>query len=205
MLLSSFQFDKGEYPSPSHHLQYGIKNTSEREVTRKKYVASLENRTEDQIAEEEALYIEIKRLEQSERQFKRDREELLRTLAGIDSGLPDIVEDEGALGLTIDVKKKRKAAAMDIDSPATPSNIISLAPPIVKRPQQTAKTAAFGILTFILKRFLTKLTTLFCYRCSKLYHPYRNTTSHCYGYKTRTSPCLPPFIQTTCTQSIDRA
>src|ERR1700759_1591015 len=67
---------------------------SERELTRKNYLLSLENRTPEQIAEEEALFVEVKRMEQSERKFKKEREELLRTLAGIESGLPDIVEDD---------------------------------------------------------------------------------------------------------------
>ncbi|KAJ7016793.1 hypothetical protein C8F04DRAFT_1340561 [Mycena alexandri] len=43
---------------------------TKREVLRKRYVTSLENRTPEQIAEEEALYMEIKRLEQNERRFK---------------------------------------------------------------------------------------------------------------------------------------
>jgi len=121
-LISSFQFDK------------------ERELTRKKYILSLENRTPEQIAEEEALYIEIKRLEQNERKFKKERETLLRTLAGMDSGLPDIVEDDGvSLGITTDGKKKKKGTAMEIDSPATPSTSLAA---VVKRPS-SAKNAAY--------------------------------------------------------------
>ncbi|EGO27874.1 hypothetical protein SERLADRAFT_447095 [Serpula lacrymans var. lacrymans S7.9] len=123
-LISSFQFDK------------------DRETTRKKYVASLENRTQDEIAEEEALFIELKRLEQSERRFKKEREELLRTLAGIDSGLPDVIPDEdGPASLTLEVKKKKKGAAADLETPTTPSNIISLGPPVPKR-AQSVKSAA---------------------------------------------------------------
>ncbi|KAF9464376.1 hypothetical protein BDZ94DRAFT_1256299 [Collybia nuda] len=130
-LISSFQFDK------------------ERELTRKKYLVSLENRTPEQIVEEEALYIEIKRLEQNERQFKKDREELLRTIAGIESGLPDIIEDEGILNLSIDVKKKKKgSSAMDIDSPSTP--VPPPPVPVVKRPQ-TAKSAAYDIANCIIR------------------------------------------------------
>ncbi|KAF8165527.1 SWR1-complex protein 4 [Crassisporium funariophilum] len=122
-LLASFQFDK------------------ERELTRKKYLLSLENRTPAQIAEEEALYVEIKRLEQTERKFKKERDGLLRTLAGIDSGLPDIVEDDGiALGITTDGKKKKKGGGlMDVDSPATPSTASA---PVVKR-VHNAKNAAY--------------------------------------------------------------
>jgi DNA methyltransferase 1-associated protein 1 len=118
---------------------------------RKKYILSLENRTPDQIAEEEALYVEVKRLEHTERKFKKDRENLLRTLAGIDSGLPDIVEDDGSvLGLNSEStsnigsnkkKSQRKSGlAMDADSPATPSVAST---PILKRPQNL-KNAAYG-------------------------------------------------------------
>ncbi|KAJ7682622.1 hypothetical protein DFH06DRAFT_1278180 [Mycena polygramma] len=84
LLLSSLQFDK------------------EREVMRKRY----------QIAEEEALYMEIKRLEQNERRFKRERDDLLRTIAGI--------EDEMQLGgMSLDTKrsKKKGGGAADLDSP----------------------------------------------------------------------------------------
>ncbi|RDB22659.1 SWR1-complex protein 4 [Hypsizygus marmoreus] len=130
-LISSFQFDK------------------ERELTRKKYIVSLENRTPEQIAEEEALYIEIKRLEQNERRFKKERDELLRTIAGIDSGLPDVVEDEMVMNLTIDTKKKKRGSmAMDIDSPSTPAMPSSA--PIPKRPQ-TAKNTAFDVANCIVR------------------------------------------------------
>jgi DNA methyltransferase 1-associated protein 1 len=116
--------------------------STDRELTRKKYLVSLENRTPEQLVEEEALYIEIKRLEQNERQFKRERDELLRTLAGVDSGLPDVVEDEGLMNLVVDVKKKKKGVSgMDIDSPSTPVFPVM---PAMKRPQ-SAKSAAQGI------------------------------------------------------------
>ncbi|KAF9481813.1 hypothetical protein BDN70DRAFT_875754 [Pholiota conissans] len=136
-LISSFQFDK------------------DRELTRKKYILSLENRTPDQIAEEEALYVEVKRLEHTERRFKRDRENLLRILAGIDSGLPDVVEDDGGpLGVLADgvgpgissasttrkkSTKKGTQSAMEVDTPTTPSVVGT---PAVKRPNN-AKNAAF--------------------------------------------------------------
>jgi len=136
-LISSFQFDK------------------ERELTRKKYLLSLENRTPEQIAEEEALYIEIKRLEQNERKFKKEREALLRTLAGMDSGLPDVVEDDGAsLGITPDGKKKRKGTAMEIDSPATPSTSMAT---VIKRPP--AKNAAYDAQNCIVRTDVPTTTT----------------------------------------------
>lgn len=134
-------------------------------MTRKKYILSLENRTPDQIAEEEALYVEVKRLEHTERKFKRDRENLLRILAGIDSGLPDVVEDDGGpLGVLADgvgagissagtsrkkTTKKGTQSAMDVETPSTPS---AVGTPAMKRPN-TAKNAAFG-LTIPFLRFI---------------------------------------------------
>lgn len=69
----------------------------EREVTRKKYLASLASRTPDEVAEEEALYIELKRLEQNERAFRFEREALMRTMLGVEAGLPGLpfAEDGG--------------------------------------------------------------------------------------------------------------
>lgn len=113
-------------------------------MTRKKYILSLESRSPEQIAEEEALFIEVKRLEQNERKFKKDREELLRTLAGIDSGLPDIVEDEGLSNLTIETKKKKRGSALELDTPTTP--VVPVTP--VKRPP-TARNAAFGMILLL--------------------------------------------------------
>ncbi|CCM01759.1 uncharacterized protein FIBRA_03825 [Fibroporia radiculosa] len=123
-LLSSLQFDK------------------DREVMRKNYIASLENRTELQKAEEDALYVELKRLEQSERRFKRDRDELLRTLLGIESGLSDLpIEDDGLAGGPFETKKKKKThnATVEPETPVTPSasNVISLGPPQPKRAHTT--------------------------------------------------------------------
>jgi len=95
--------------------------------------------------EEEALYIEIKKLEQNERRFKREREDLLRLLAGTDSGLPDITEDDiASLGQlpTIDPKIKKKKSGIDSESPVTPSTL-SAGVPVIKRPQP-AKNMAFG-------------------------------------------------------------
>ncbi|KAF9226646.1 hypothetical protein BS17DRAFT_775926 [Gyrodon lividus] len=125
-LLNSYQFDK------------------EREKMRKNYIASLEDRTPEEIAEEEALFIELKRLEQNERKFRKERDDLLRTLLGIDSGLPDIVaEEDGPSALSADgIKRKKKGSAADTDVPPTPSNIIQLGPPITKRPP-SAKSAVY--------------------------------------------------------------
>ncbi|KAF9777413.1 hypothetical protein BJ322DRAFT_1102345 [Thelephora terrestris] len=97
-----------------------------------------------QIAEEEALYLELKRLEQTERQFKKDRDDLLRTLLGIESGLSDIqLSDDSTLhGLNtmpeIKKSKKRIGSSMEIDSPSTPSNSM-----IQQRRIPIVKNAAF--------------------------------------------------------------
>ncbi|KAJ3754894.1 hypothetical protein EV360DRAFT_96377 [Lentinula raphanica] len=126
-LLVSFQYDK------------------EREILRKKYVNSLANRTSEQIQQEEALYIEIKRLEQNERQFKRDRENLLRTIAGIDSGLPDVVEDDASL--IIADPKKKKLKGIDLDIPQTPL----LTAPVMKRPPALNKNAVYDATHCIIR------------------------------------------------------
>ena len=143
-------------------------------MTRKKYVASLEQRTPQQIAEEDALYIELKRLEQTERRFKKDRDELLRTLLGVESGLPDIpVEDEAPVngnGLHIDttapppkdVKKTKKRGANDVDTPtsAGPSSVsvISLGQSAQKK-AQSAKDARYG--PFYFEYFLSGIDIVF--------------------------------------------
>ncbi|KAJ1308988.1 hypothetical protein OPQ81_004670 [Rhizoctonia solani] len=123
-LLGSFNFDK------------------DRETTRKEYLKGLFNRTPAQIAEEEALYIEMKRLQQNEARFARDREDILRTLGGLDSGLANLnvdpdyfVTGPGSVAtsaVTQEKKKKRRdtsvsASGMDVDTPGTPgSNNLAL-------------------------------------------------------------------------------
>ncbi len=67
MLLSTYAFDK------------------QREVERKKAVARLYTRTPEQLAEEEALHVEIRRIEQNEAKYASEREELLRLLGGWES------------------------------------------------------------------------------------------------------------------------
>ncbi|KAF6762085.1 SWR1-complex protein 4 [Ephemerocybe angulata] len=129
-------------------LQFDI----EREKMRKRYV------------EEDALYLEVRRLEQTERRFKRDREDLMRTLAGMDSGLPYIVEDNGGpLGILAEsssrgpTKKGRKNPALDgTDSPSTPSGPVS-STPTYKRPQNT-KSAAYDAQHCIIRTELSSNT-----------------------------------------------
>jgi len=163
---------------------------------RKKYILSLENRTPDQIAEEEALYVEVKRLEHTERKFKRDRENLLRTLAGIDSGLPDIVEDDGSvLGLNSEStsnigsnkkKSQRKSGlAVDTDSPATPSVAST---PVVKRPQNL-KNATYGNASLVGSIHFSN-----CFhRCPTLHYSYRCSIFR-HRNESCSSTCVSPYI-----------
>jgi len=123
---------------------------TERELTRKQYLRSLENRTPEQIAEEEALYLELKRLEQTERQFKKDRDDLLRTLLGVESGLSDIQlgDDSSLHGLSsmpeLKKSKRKTGNAMDIDSPSVGTSSSSFMQP--HKRMQTVKNAAYGTL-----------------------------------------------------------
>ncbi|KAI0774577.1 hypothetical protein C8Q74DRAFT_1200058 [Fomes fomentarius] len=135
-LLSSLSFDK------------------DRELTRKAYIASLEQRTPEQIAEEDALYLELERLKENERRFKKDRDELLRTLAGIDSGLPDILVDEdGLAGATFETKKKKKGVAGSVEpqTPVTPSSASVIALPQPQPKKTSAKSAAYDALHCIVR------------------------------------------------------
>ncbi|KAF9644509.1 hypothetical protein BDM02DRAFT_938105 [Thelephora ganbajun] len=134
----------------------------ERELTRKQYLRSLESRTPEQIAEEEALYLELKRLEQTERQFKKDRDDLLRTLLGVESGLSDIQlgDDSSLHGLSsmpeIKKSKKKTGSTMEIDSPsvATPSSSIMQA----QKRIQTVKSAAYDAQHCITRTDVPQIT-----------------------------------------------
>ena len=57
--------------------------------------------TAAEIAEEEALFIEVKRMEQNDRRYRSDRDDLMRTVMGLDSGLVNLdqANAEGVLGL----------------------------------------------------------------------------------------------------------
>lgn len=68
---------------------YNVCNAAQ-ERMRKEYLRNLFDRTPEQIAEEEALYVEVKRLEADERRWAKDRDDLLRTQAGVESGLPNL-------------------------------------------------------------------------------------------------------------------
>ena len=59
----------------------------QQETERKAAVQKLFSRTPEQLAEEEALYVEARRLEQNETKFAKERDDLLRLLGGWE-GLP---------------------------------------------------------------------------------------------------------------------
>ena len=53
----------------------------ERETLRKQYINSLFERTREQIAEEEALYVEARRIENDEKKWRSERDELIRIIS----------------------------------------------------------------------------------------------------------------------------
>lgn len=139
----------------------------------------MESRTPAEIAEEEALFIELKRLEQNERRFKKDRDELLRTVLGIESGLPDIqADEEGTNGnvqaesVSTTKKSKKKGAANEPETPTSasavgPNATISLGPAVPKK--QSQKSAAAGMPPHSM---LLRIISDLCIRCTALYYTY---------------------------------
>jgi len=119
-VLASLQFNKGTLlslitKSPTHCC-------IENERRRKAYIESLDARTPEQIAEENALFMQLKKLEQTERKFKAERDLLLLKLGGIESGLPHISEDDPST-LSGDPSRKRKKGGghYEPETPSTPS------------------------------------------------------------------------------------
>lgn len=108
-----------------------------REVERKKHVARLFSRTPQQLAEEEALYVEARRLEQNEAKFAAEREELLRLLggwerlpnvqsetvaaagSGVGGGTPE--EEASAEAAARKANRKRKAGPGELEEDGTTS------------------------------------------------------------------------------------
>ncbi len=93
------------------------------------------------------MYLELEKLKENERRFKKDRDELLRTLCGIESGLPDIhVDEDGLAGAAFETKRKKKGVVGSVEpqTPVTPSanTVISLPQPQPKK--TSAKSAAYG-------------------------------------------------------------
>ncbi|KIO31111.1 hypothetical protein M407DRAFT_221649 [Tulasnella calospora MUT 4182] len=107
-----------------------------REDQRRNYLNGLFSRTPAQIAEEEALYIECKRIEQNERRFQRERDDLLRTLAGMESGLASLslrVDDPTnslpPLNIGSRPRVPRRSDGMELDSPVANNNMIAMPSP----------------------------------------------------------------------------
>lgn len=96
------------------------------------------------------MYIEIKRLEQTERRFAREREELMRVLAGVDSGLLSVVaqstaDEESFAALFGDGKIFKKKKGVDMDSPISAPASALFAPPTPTKKVQSAKAIAHGM------------------------------------------------------------
>jgi DNA methyltransferase 1-associated protein 1 len=72
-----------------------------RETKRKQYASELFHLTAAEIAEEESLYLEIKRIEQNEKRYRADRDALLRSVMGLDSGVVNLdqANSEGVVGV----------------------------------------------------------------------------------------------------------
>lgn len=70
-------------------------------MKRKRYASELFHLTAAEIAEEEALYIEVKRMEQDEKRYRSERDVLMRSVIGLDSDLVDLGQHngEGVVGM----------------------------------------------------------------------------------------------------------
>ncbi|KAL7420807.1 swr complex subunit [Cryptotrichosporon argae] len=111
-----------------------------REVKRKQYASELFHLTAAEIAEEEALYVEIKRLEQNERRYRADRDELMRTVIGLDSGLVNLDQQNSEGVLNVDRYKKKRRPEDEVPGPQSPAP-----PPTKKQKEDAATDAALGI------------------------------------------------------------
>ena len=81
---------------------------------RKRYLESLESRTADEIAEEEALFTELKRLEQNERRFKKERDEHVSSIVADCESAFDGLRSRVTLFHT-ERRQQRYPTPMDID------------------------------------------------------------------------------------------
>ncbi|OCF36012.1 SWR1-complex protein 4 [Kwoniella heveanensis BCC8398] len=117
-------------PTAQQQLIHAYNFDKSREIKRKQYASELFHLTAAEIAEEEALYIEIKRMEQNERRYRADRDDLMRTVMGFDSGL--ITLDQSNVDNILGVDKNKKRKRMEEGEPAVQE------PP----PPKTAKDSA---------------------------------------------------------------
>ena len=88
---------------------------SAQERMRKDYLRGLYHRTPEQIAEEELLYVEVKRLEENEQKWARDRDGLLKMLAGVESGLPNLKADWDVISGVVVSDRDRKSSRRGLD------------------------------------------------------------------------------------------
>ncbi|OCF78753.1 SWR1-complex protein 4 [Kwoniella mangroviensis CBS 8886] len=118
-------------PQAQQQLIHAYAFDKAREIKRKQYASELFHLTAAEIAEEEALYIEVKRMEQNERRYRADRDDLMRTIMGLDSGLVEFDQSNVEAIFGIDKNKKRKRAEEGEPAPPPP-------PPPKKHPKEQA-------------------------------------------------------------------
>ncbi|KAI9637016.1 uncharacterized protein MKK02DRAFT_26456 [Dioszegia hungarica] len=137
-LLQAYTFDK-----------CNAADTTARETKRKQYASELFHLTAAEIAEEESLYLEVKRIEQNEKRYRADRDALLRSVMGLDSGVVNLdqANSEGVVGDIIDAgvwtqaddqNKKRKR--LEEETNATPSTVSAST-----MPKKARESAAFDV------------------------------------------------------------
>nr|XP_018259826.1 SWR1-complex protein 4 [Kwoniella dejecticola CBS 10117]OBR81984.1 SWR1-complex protein 4 [Kwoniella dejecticola CBS 10117] len=107
-------------PQAQQQLIHAFGFDKARETKRKQYASELFHLTAAEIAEEEALYIEIKRMEQNERRYRADRDDLMRTVMGLDSGLVEFDQADVEAIFGVDKNKKRKRAEEGEPVPPVP-------------------------------------------------------------------------------------
>ncbi|KAI1314950.1 swr complex subunit [Mortierella claussenii] len=131
-LLSSMAYDK------------------DREVERKKNLEILNTRTPEQIEEEEALYLEARRIDQNEKKITRERESLLRLLntrdiygpgGPVSAGLAGQVASGGGPGTGI-IIPSNSITIPSSSSTSSPSTNGPLSPSIGKNASNSAAAAA---------------------------------------------------------------
>src|SRR5258708_4572180 len=117
---------------------------TEQEQNRKAYLNGLFDRTPEQIEEEEQLYVEIKRLELNDRRYAKEREELLKTFAGVESGLPGLPANwDIAANVAMDKKRrKRLDGEISLDSPIASTSGMSL---FSQKRRDVGKSSATGM------------------------------------------------------------
>lgn len=104
----------------------------EQEVIRKKYLIGLASRTPEEVAEEEALFIELKRIETSQAKLLSDRDEVLRLLDEQkgDGGIHEYHTSAGMSSLIQDMinsqRTKNKVEEAIVSSSAPSSGVSSV-------------------------------------------------------------------------------